>query len=50
MIAESGVSSDDLSTTVHPAASAGASLRIAIDSGTFHGTICPITPTASRTV
>ena len=33
----SGVSAGGLITTVHPAASAGAILRVAIASGKFHG-------------
>ena len=46
----SGVSSAGLSTTVLPAASAGASFHAAIVSGKFHGTIRPTTPSGSRTV
>ena len=48
--AVSGVSSAGLSTTVHPAARAGAILPTAIGSGTFQGTIRPATPTGSRRV
>ena len=48
--AVSGVSSAGLSTTVLPAASAGASFQIAIASGKFHGTISPTTPSGSRKV
>ena len=48
--AVSGVSSAGLSTTVLPAASAGASFHAAIDSGKFHGVISPITPSGSRNV
>ncbi len=46
----SGVSSAGLSTTVLPAASAGASFHAAIVSGKFHGVISPTTPSDSRTV
>ena len=42
--AESGVVSAGLSTTVFPAASAGASFHASISSGKFHGMICPATP------
>ena len=48
--AVSGVSSAGLSTTVLPAASAGASFHEAIASGKFHGTISPTTPSGSRNV
>ena len=48
--AVSGVSSAGLSTTVLPAASAGASFQAAIVSGKFHGVISPTTPSGSRTV
>ena len=48
--ADSEVSSDGLSTTVLPAASAGASFHDAIRSGKFHGTIRPTTPNGSRRV
>ena len=48
--AVSGVSSAGLSTTVLPAASAGASFHDAIVSGKFHGTISPTTPSGSRNV
>src|SRR5207248_852424 len=48
--AVSGVSSAGLSTTVFPAATAGASFHDAIVSGKFHGTIRPTTPSGSRTV
>ena len=44
------VSSAGLSTTVQPAARAGASFHAAIRNGTFHGMICPTTPMGSRTV
>ncbi|VBM08868.1 Uncharacterised protein [Burkholderia pseudomallei] len=48
--AVSGVSGDGLSTTVHPAASAGTSFQTAIISGKFHGTIAATTPTGSLRV
>ena len=48
--AVSGVSSAGFSTTVLPAANAGASFHEAITSGKFHGTINPTTPSGSRTV
>ena len=48
--AVSGVCSAGLNTTVFPAASAGPSFQAAISSGKFHGTICPTTPTGSRSV
>ena len=48
--AVSGVSSAGLSTTVLPAASAGASFQAAIASGKFHGVIRPTTPIGSRKV
>ena len=41
----SGVSSAGLMTTVHPAATAGAILRVAIASGKFHGVIRKHGPT-----
>jgi hypothetical protein len=43
--AVSGVSAAGLSTTVQPAASAGASLRVAIAAGKFHGVTSAATPT-----
>jgi hypothetical protein len=46
---ESGVISAGLSTTVFPAASAGAIFQLVNMSGKFHGTICPTTPIGSRT-
>ncbi len=46
-IAVSGVSSAGLSTTVLPAASAGANAHDAIGIGKFHGTITPTTPSGS---
>ena len=45
--AVSGVNSAGLSTTVFPAASAGAIFHASISSGKFHGMICPTTPIAS---
>jgi len=42
--------SDGLSTTVHPAARAGASFCADSSSGAFHGTTAPTTPTGSRSV
>ena len=46
-IAVSGVSSAGLSTTVLPAASAGAKPQPAIGIGKFHGTMMPTTPSGS---
>ena len=48
--AEAEVISDGLSTTVLPAASAGASDMIAMKVGEFHGVITPTTPSGSRSV
>ncbi|EXI65992.1 MAG: hypothetical protein AW08_02731 [Candidatus Accumulibacter adjunctus] len=48
--AVSGVCSAGLTTTVQPAASAGASLRVIIASGKFHGVIAAQTPTGWRIV
>ena len=45
--AVSGVNSAGFSTTVFPAASAGAIFHASISSGKFHGMICPTTPTGS---
>ena len=42
--AESGVSSGGLTTTVQPAAMAGATLRVIIALGKFHGVIAATTP------
>jgi hypothetical protein len=39
-----------LTTTVQPAASAGATLRVIIASGKFHGVIAAQTPTGCRMV
>ena len=44
----SGVSGAGFKTTVEPDASAGASLSMVTNSGTFQGTIAPTTPTGSR--
>ena len=46
--AESGVSSAGFATMAHPAASAGATLRISMALGKFHGVIAAHTPTGSR--
>jgi hypothetical protein len=46
-IAVSGVISAGLSTTVFPAARAGAKPQPAIGIGKFHGTITPTTPNGS---
>ena len=43
--AESGVCDAGFSTIVHPAASAGADLRVIIAAGKFHGVIPTVTPT-----
>lgn len=48
--AVSGVCSAGLSTTVHPAASAGPSFQTAMSRGKFHGTMAATTPTGSRRV
>ena len=48
--AVSGVSSAGFSTTVLPAASAGASFQEAIVRGKFQGVMSPTTPSGSRTV
>ena len=48
--AVSGVCSAGFTTTVQPAASAGASFHIAIRCGKFHGMIAATTPTGSRRV
>ena len=45
---DSGVSSAGFITTVLPAASAGPIFQLVNISGKFHGTICPTTPTGSR--
>jgi len=46
--AVSGVSSAGLSTTVQPAASAGALFQVASSSGKFQAMMAPTTPTGSR--
>ncbi|MNH13660.1 hypothetical protein D3C79_732400 [compost metagenome] len=46
--AENGDCSAGLSTTLLPAASAGASFQAAMSSGKFHGTTAATTPRASR--
>ena len=43
--AVSGVSAAGLSTAVHPAARAGAILRVAMAAGKFHGVMSTLTPT-----
>ena len=45
--AEKGVNSDGFITTVQPAASAGATFRVIIALGKFHGVMMAQTPTAS---
>ena len=45
--AVSGVNSAGFSTTVFPAASAGAIFHASMSSGKFHGMICPTTPTGT---
>ena len=47
-LAESGVNSAGLSTTVHPDASAGASFQDSSMNGVFHGVISPATPLGLR--
>jgi hypothetical protein len=44
----SGVSGAGFNTMVEPEARAGASLRVVMNSGTFHGMIPAATPTGSR--
>ena len=44
--AVSGVASAGFTTTVQPAASAGATLRVIMASGKFHGVMAAQTPTA----
>ncbi len=48
--AVSGVNSAGFSTTVLPAASAGATFHVASMSGKFQGVISPTTPRGSRKV
>ncbi|WJE00859.1 hypothetical protein QR300_35665 [Streptomyces antimycoticus] len=50
MSADEGVVCAGLSTTVFPAAIAGAAFNTAISSGKFHGASCAHTPTGSRRV
>ena len=45
---DSGVISAGFNTTVLPAASAGPIFQLVNMSGKFHGTICPTTPSGSR--
>ena len=47
---EAGQCSEGLTTTVFPAASAGASFQVSSSSGEFHGVMAPTTPTGSRRV
>ncbi len=47
---EAGECSDGFTTTVQPAASAGASFQLISSSGEFHGVIAATTPTGSRRV
>ena len=47
---EAEVNSLGLMTTVHPAASAGASFHASSSSGEFHGVIATTTPSGSRLV
>ena len=49
-MAEKGVRSEGFTTTVQPAARAGATLRVIIALGKFHGVTMPQTPTGSRKV
>jgi hypothetical protein len=49
-IALSGASSEGLSTTVLPAARAGAAFQAGIATGKFHGVISPTTPSGRRSV
>src|SRR5205807_9934163 len=46
----SGVYSAGFRTTVFPAARAGATFHATNIKGKFHGTICPTTPSGSRSV
>ena len=46
-MADNGAISDGFSTIVHPAASAGITLRVTWFIGQFHGVIRPQTPTGS---
>ena len=48
-LADSGVHSAGLSTTVQPAARLGASFQVSSMNGVFHGVISPATPLGCRT-
>ncbi len=48
-VAVPGVSSDGLTTTVLPQASAGPTFQVISNSGRFQGQITPITPRGTRT-
>lgn len=48
--ADKGVYSAGFKTTVHPAASAGASFQLIIKAGKFHGIMAATTPTGSGLV
>ena len=48
-VAVDGVSSDGLTTTALPQASAGATFQVSSSSGRFHGTITATTPSGLRT-
>jgi hypothetical protein len=47
---ETGECSDGFTTTVQPAASAGATFQVISSRGEFHGVIAATTPTGSRRV
>jgi hypothetical protein len=47
-VADAGVSSDGLTTTLLPQARAGATFQVSSSSGRFHGTITATTPTGLR--
>ncbi len=47
-VAENGVSIDGWATTVQPAASAAAALRVSMAAGKFHGVMSAATPAGSR--
>ena len=47
-VAENGVSIDGCATTVQPAASAAAALRVSMAAGKFHGVMSAATPAGSR--
>ena len=49
-VAVPGVSSEGLTTTALPQASAGATFQVSSSSGRFQGDITPITPSGLRTV